>query len=108
MRPIRKTRNAILIAGAGALAAYFIDPESGEERRDRVMEQFRSMTGGMGPSEGDQMQGDQVVSSTGRSDVTSSGAAAAFIPPVGDGPIDLATGSPMTHTPDTGDLPPYP
>jgi hypothetical protein len=106
MRPIRKTRNAILIAGAGALAAYFMDPESGEERRDRLMDQFRSMTSGMGPSEGDQMQGDQVVGSADRSDVTSWAGADAFTPPAGDGPIDLATGSPMTHAP--GDAPPYP
>ncbi len=37
MRLMRKIRTMTLVAGAGAAAAYFLDPENGPERRRRVV-----------------------------------------------------------------------
>ena len=37
MRLMRKIRTMTLVAGAGAPAAYFLDPENGPERRRRVV-----------------------------------------------------------------------
>ena len=96
MRPIRKTRHAMMIFGAGALSAYFFDPDSGPQRRARIVDQVRSMTSGM-PSMSDGM--------TERSDHDSNDN------PTGDsradesardgegssGPIDLATGRPLAE-----------
>jgi hypothetical protein len=126
MKPIRKTRHALMFMGAGALGAYFLDPEAGPARRDRLMGQVRSLTGDLGtggsseqsgasdqPSDDEQSSG---TASSGSGEVSASGSADAFAdatsdsgdsadsgesssPPAGSGPIDLATGQPVSDTP---------
>lgn len=119
MKPIRKTRHALMFMGAGALAAYFLDPEAGPARRDRVMDQVRSLTGDMGGSGGsDQSSGTSTGSSTGSGEVSapnqgtadafagssseqrsSSSGGSASTQESGSGPIDLATGKPVSESP---------
>jgi hypothetical protein len=114
MKPIRKTRHALMFMGAGALGAYFLDPEAGPARRDRVMDQFRSLTGDMGSSgEGNPSDRGSSSSSGSSGEVSSSsgqGSADAFAGSGGDsssasqetqessGPIDLATGKPVSES----------
>lgn len=89
MRPIRKTRHALMIFGAGAAAAYFFDPDSGPQRRARIVDQARSMTASMPtgsdgtptPSAPDAEQDDS------GQEVSAESA----------GPIDLATGRPLSE-----------
>ena len=111
MKPIRKTRHALMFMGAGALAAYFLDPEAGPARRDRLMDQVRSLTGDMGASGGsDQSAGDSGTSSGSTGEVSAPGQPAdAFertgseqrssTQESGSGPIDLATGKPVSESP---------
>lgn len=118
MKPIRKTRHALMFMGAGALAAYFLDPEAGPARRDRVMDQVRSLTGDMGgsgssdhSSGSDQSSAGSGTSSSGSGEVSApnQGTADAFAgssseqrgstQESGSGPIDLATGKPVSESP---------
>ncbi len=112
MKPIRKTRHALMFMGAGALAAYFLDPEAGPARRDRVMDQVRSLTGDMGGSgSSDQSSDGSGTSSSGSGEVSApnQGTADAFAgssseqrgstQESGSGPIDLATGKPVSESP---------
>lgn len=80
-----------MFAGAGAVAAYFLDPDSGRDRRQRLMDQFGSMTGGEPPQPGE-------MRSDGRSDLAGSAATAADSGH-GGGAIDLATGAPISGEP---------
>ena len=96
MKPIRKTRHALMFMGAGAVAAYFLDPEAGPERRERVLQQVQSLTGQTGSGSG----GSEVSSGKPEASVQSSSASAEPFAgsSTGDsdrGPIDLATGEPL-------------
>jgi hypothetical protein len=107
MRPIRKTRNALFLMGAGAAAAYFFDPDSGPERREKAMSQFRAMSGDSSGSQGG------TISSAGQPDLSSSSpeAANAFSGRMEEspgamlaedgGPTDVATGQPLGGAPFT-------
>ena len=111
MKPIRKTRHALMFMGAGALGAYFLDPEAGPARRDRLMDQVRSLTGDMGSSgDGERSDAGSSTSSSASGEVSSSGqsSADAFAGSGGEqssssqessGPIDLATGKPVSESP---------
>ncbi len=44
MKPLRRARHALMFFGAGSLAAYFLDPDSGQVRRERFLQQVRSLT----------------------------------------------------------------
>lgn len=108
MKPIRKTRHALMFMGAGAVAAYFLDPESGPDRRERIMQQIRSITEGTTGSPGGGSQGSDEAGGTSGSDQSRSAAADAFSTrgrttddEVGQrsGPIDLATGEPVLDQP---------
>ena len=109
MKPIRKTRHALMFMGAGALGAYFLDPEAGPARRDRVMDQFRSLTGDMGGSGEDNQSDSGSSSASGQvSSSSGQGSADAFAGSGGEqssssqessGPIDLATGKPVSESP---------
>lgn len=46
MHLLRKTRRTTMLVGAGAVAAYFLDPDNGAARRQRIVEQLRELTGG--------------------------------------------------------------
>jgi len=114
MKPIRRTRHALMFMGAGALAAYFLDPESGPARRERVMGQVRSLTGDMDGGTGSSGDGGRSTGSSGSSDAsgevssTSRGTADAFSGSGSEqrgsetkegGAIDLATGKPVSQSP---------
>jgi hypothetical protein len=125
VKPIRKTRHALMFMGAGALGAYFLDPEAGPQRRERLMDQIRSVTAdlGMGGSSeqssggersrgGEQSSGAEQSSGSdsGESASPAEGSADAFAdaasdsgsssaPKAGSGPIDLATGEPVSESP---------
>jgi len=67
--------------GAGAVAAYFLDPEAGPTRRDRVMQQVRSLSGEQSSDEGP-LHGDDASSD-----------APSERPRASTGAVDLATGA---------------
>lgn len=50
MKVFRRLRRSVYFFGAGAVTAYFLDPEAGPERRERLIEQFRSVMGDQQPS----------------------------------------------------------
>lgn len=46
MHLVRKIRRTTMLVGAGAVAAYYLDPDSGVARRQRVIDQVRSLNAG--------------------------------------------------------------
>lgn len=44
MHLVRKTRRIAMLVGAGATAAYFLDPDNGAARREHVLDQIRELT----------------------------------------------------------------
>jgi hypothetical protein len=109
MKPVRKTRHALMIFGAGAVTAYFLDPENGPARRERLKEQFDSLSsrasggsdGGSGSSDRPTAVANPSVSAETfphQHAENASGGAIGAEP----GPIDLATGEPLANTPASG------
>lgn len=46
MHLLRKTRRITMLVGTGAVAAYFLDPDNGEARRQHIVDQVRGLMGG--------------------------------------------------------------
>lgn len=95
MKPIRRTRHALMFMGAGAIAAYFLDPESGPERRERLLQQAQSLTGQVGSSPGSH---EEPASPSSARDSAEPFATSSSSSSTGTdrGPIDLATGEPLS------------
>jgi hypothetical protein len=81
-----------MIFGAGAVAAYFFDPEAGPQRRARIVDQARSMSAGMpNGSDGSPRPSD------GGAEREPSGSESSRDDAASTGPIDLATGKPLAE-----------
>lgn len=94
MKPIRSARHALMFFGAGAVTAYFLDPAAGPDRREKLMQQVRSLSGSAGQMSSSPTAGPPIFESSRDQERPSTSTAHDE-----SGAIDLATGRPVSESP---------